>query len=67
MNQQKSTFIFILTLGILSMLPPFGVDMYLPSFLEIAKDLGVSPEHTTHAHLFCLWYGVWSAFLGAFW
>lgn len=68
MNQQKSTFIFILTLGILSMLPPFGVDMYLPSFLEIAKDLDVSPEQsTTHAHLFCLWHGVWSAFLGAFW
>ncbi len=48
MNQQKSTFIFILTLGILSMLPPFGVDMYLPSFLEIAKDLGVSPEQVQH-------------------
>lgn len=67
MNQQKSTFIFILTLGILSMLPPFGVDMYLPSFLEIAKDLDVSPEQVQHTRTsFCLRYGVWSAFLGAF-
>ena len=40
----KPNFIFIATLGILSMLPPFGVDMYLPSFLEIAKDLHISPE-----------------------
>lgn len=64
MNQQKSTFIFILTLGILSMLPPFGVDMYLPSFLEIAKDLGVSPEQVQHT-LTSFAYGM--AFGQLFW
>jgi len=64
MSQQKSTFIFILTLGILSMLPPFGVDMYLPSFLEIAKDLGVSPEQVQHT-LTSFAYGM--AFGQLFW
>lgn len=64
MNQQKSTFIFILTLGILSMLPPFGVDMYLPSFLEIAKDLDVSPEQVQHT-LTSFAYGM--AFGQLFW
>lgn len=42
--EYKASAIFILTLGILSMLPPLGVDMYLPSFLNIAQDLAVSPE-----------------------
>ena len=64
MSQQKSTFIFILTLSILSMLPPFGVDMYLPSFLEIAKDLGVSPEQVQHT-LTSFAYGM--AFGQLFW
>ena len=67
MNQQKSTFIFILTLGILSMLPPFGVDMYLPSFFRnCERSRRESRTSTTHAHLFCLWHGVWSAFWGPF-
>lgn len=35
---------FILILGLLSMLPPLAIDMYLPSFLEIAQDLNVSQE-----------------------
>ena len=64
MSQQKSTFIFILTLGILSMLPPFGVDMYLPSFLEIAKDLGVNPEQVQYT-LTSFAYGM--AFGQLFW
>ena len=42
--EYKASAIFVLTLGILSMLPPLGVDMYLPSFLNIAQDLAISPE-----------------------
>ncbi|OOF84485.1 Bcr/CflA family drug resistance efflux transporter [Rodentibacter ratti] len=60
----KPTFIFIMTLGILSMLPPFGVDMYLPSFLEIAKDLKISPEQVQHT-LTAFAYGM--AFGQLFW
>lgn len=44
----KPSFVFIATLGILAMLPPFGVDMYLPSFLHIAQDLSVSPEQVQY-------------------
>ncbi|QIM63450.1 Bcr/CflA family drug resistance efflux transporter [Pasteurellaceae bacterium Orientalotternb1] len=36
--------LFLLILGMLSMLPPLAIDMYLPSFLDIARDLNVSPE-----------------------
>lgn len=43
-STKKVSFIFILTLGILSMLPPLGVDMYLPAFINIAKDLNIEPE-----------------------
>ncbi|MDU8925248.1 Bcr/CflA family multidrug efflux MFS transporter [Pasteurellaceae bacterium LIM206] len=43
-KQQQFGFLFIATLGILSMLPPLGVDMYLPAFLDIAKDLNVESE-----------------------
>ncbi|OOF80453.1 Bcr/CflA family multidrug efflux MFS transporter [Rodentibacter caecimuris] len=60
----KPTFIFIMTLGILSMLPPFGVDMYLPSFLEIAKDFNISPEQVQHT-LTAFAYGM--AFGQLFW
>lgn len=35
---------FIVILGLLSMLPPLAIDMYLPSFLDIARDLNVSQE-----------------------
>lgn len=35
---------FVLILGMMSMLPPLAIDMYLPSFLDIAKDLEVSQE-----------------------
>ncbi|PJG82618.1 Bcr/CflA family multidrug efflux MFS transporter [Caviibacterium pharyngocola] len=48
----KAGFIFILTLGILSMLPPLGVDMYLPAFLNIARDLQISPEQVQHTLTF---------------
>lgn len=37
----RINFIFVLILGLLSMMPPLGIDMYLPAFLSIAKDLNV--------------------------
>lgn len=48
MAQFKPTFIFIIALSILSMLPPLGVDMYIPSFLNIAADLQITPEQVQH-------------------
>ncbi len=48
----KAGTIFIITLGILSMLSPLGVDMYLPAFLLIAKDLNVTPEKVQHTLTF---------------
>lgn len=60
----KPPFIFIVTLGILSMLPPFGVDMYLPSFLAIAKDLSITPEQVQYT-LTSFAYGM--AFGQLFW
>lgn len=44
MNETKFKPSFIIILGILAMLPPLAIDMYLPSFLDIAKDLNVSQE-----------------------
>lgn len=42
MRSRKQNFFLILTLGILNALSPFSIDMYLPSFQEIARDLNVS-------------------------
>lgn len=44
MSEKKFKPSFIIILGILAMLPPLAIDMYLPSFLDIAKDLNVSQE-----------------------
>jgi DHA1 family bicyclomycin/chloramphenicol resistance-like MFS transporter len=35
----RSSFLLILTLGILNALTPFSIDLYLPAFPEIARDL----------------------------
>lgn len=51
-NVNKVSLTFIVTLGILSMLPPIGVDMYLPSFLNIAKDLNVASEQVQYTLTF---------------
>lgn len=51
-SETKAHIGFILTLGILSMLPPLGVDMYLPAFLNIAQDLAISPEQVQHTLTF---------------
>lgn len=40
----RASGLFILILGLLSMLAPLAIDMYLPSFLDIARDLNVSHE-----------------------
>jgi len=47
-NATKVNLLFVVTLGILSMLPPLGIDMYLPAFLNIAADLNVAPEQVQH-------------------
>lgn len=60
----QPNFIFIATLGILSMLPPLGVDMYLPSFLNIAQDLNISAEEVQYT-LTAFAYGM--AFGQLFW
>ncbi|QLB20337.1 Bcr/CflA family drug resistance efflux transporter [Vespertiliibacter pulmonis] len=40
----RASGLFILILGLLAMLPPLAIDMYLPSFIDIANDLNVSQE-----------------------
>lgn len=47
-DKQKISALFLITLGMLSMLPPLGVDMYLPAFLNIAADLNVAPEQVPY-------------------
>ncbi|WP_373817864.1 Bcr/CflA family multidrug efflux MFS transporter [Glaesserella sp.] len=44
MNKIRPNGLLVLILGLLSMLPPLAIDMYLPSFLNIASDLAVSQE-----------------------
>lgn len=44
--QGKSKFVVILILGLLAAIGPFSIDMYLPGFPQIAKDL-----HTTVSHV----------------
>jgi MFS transporter, DHA1 family, multidrug resistance protein len=40
---RPSSFLIILVLGALSTLSPFSIDMYLPAFPQIARDLGTTP------------------------
>lgn len=44
MKNYNTDILFILILGLLSMLTPLAIDMYLPSFGDIAQDLSVSKE-----------------------
>lgn len=44
MESKKPSVSFFLILGMMGMLPPLAIDMYLPSFLDIAKDLAISQE-----------------------
>lgn len=43
-NKIQISGVTLLILGMLSMLPPFAIDMYLPAFIEIAQDLQVGTE-----------------------
>lgn len=52
MMQINNRTIFTLTLGILSMLGPLAVDMYLPAFLTIAQDFQINPERVQHTLTF---------------
>ena len=47
MSEKKPHPCFFIILGMMAMLPPLAIDMYLPSFLDIARDLAVSPEKLT--------------------
>lgn len=42
MRTRRQSFFLILTLGILNALTPFSIDLYLPAFPEIARDLGTA-------------------------
>lgn len=45
MNSEKYHHrVFVVVMGMLAMLPPLAIDMYLPSFLDIARELNVSQE-----------------------
>ena len=44
MSEKKPHPCFFIILGMMAMLPPLAIDMYLPSFLDIARDLAVSQE-----------------------
>jgi len=43
-QEPRADFLFVLILGILSMLTPLAIDMYLPAFLNIANDFSISQE-----------------------
>src|SRR5450432_1233572 len=43
----KNKFFTILILGLLSAIGPFSIDMYLPGFPEIARDLGTTVAHVS--------------------
>jgi len=64
---KKQHFYLILILGSLAALGPFSIDMYLPGFVDIAKDLK-STESVVALSLssFFYWNFCWSAFVRAF-
>ena len=45
----KNRFLFILILGALSAIGPLSIDMYLPGFLVIAKELHTSTEKVAYS------------------
>src|SRR6201985_3960324 len=42
-GSRPSNLLIILILGALSTVSPFSIDMYLPAFQQIARDLGTTP------------------------
>lgn len=56
---------FFIILGMMAMLPPLAIDMYLPSFLDIAKDLAVSQEKVqTTLAIFTIGFAIGQLFWG---
>lgn len=56
---------FFIILGMMAMLPPLAIDMYLPSFLDIARDLSVSQEKVqTTLAVFTFGFAVGQLFWG---
>lgn len=56
---------FFIILGMMAMLPPLAIDMYLPSFLDIAKDLTVSQEKVqTTLAIFTFGFAIGQLFWG---
>lgn len=56
---------FFIILGMMAMLPPLAIDMYLPSFLDIARDLQVSQEKVqTTLAIFTFGFAVGQLFWG---
>ena len=45
----KNRTLIILILGLLSAVGPFSIDMYLPGFPAMAKDLGVSVDVVSYS------------------
>ncbi|MWQ64343.1 Bcr/CflA family multidrug efflux MFS transporter [Glaesserella parasuis] len=57
--------LFVVIMGLLSMLPPLAIDMYLPSFLDIAQDLSVSQEKVqTTLAIFTFGFAIGQLFWG---
>lgn len=56
---------FFIILGMMAMLPPLAIDMYLPSFLDIERDLQVSQEKVqTTLAVFTFGFAVGQLFWG---
>lgn len=65
MENKRPSLSFFIILGMMAMMPPLAIDMYLPSFLDIAKDLAVSQEKVqTTLALFTLGFGCGQLFWG---
>lgn len=62
---QKAPLSFVVVLGMVSMLLPLAIDMYLPSFLDIAQDLNVAQEQVqTTLAIFTFGFAVGQLFWG---
>ncbi|MFA9489275.1 MULTISPECIES: Bcr/CflA family multidrug efflux MFS transporter [unclassified Mannheimia] len=65
METRKPSLSFFIILGMMAMLPPLAIDMYLPSFLDIARDLAVSQEKVqTTLAIYALGFGGGQLFWG---
>lgn len=65
MSEKKPHPCFFIILGMMAMLPPLAIDMYLPSFLDIARDLVVSQEKVqTTLAVFTFGFAVGQLFWG---